>query len=73
MQILLIHDILHNQHYSDIGGILLFLLVCSDILITPVFCINVNASVGVAHSVMEDDVYNGMFIPKGATIIANSR
>ncbi|TFK36163.1 cytochrome P450 [Crucibulum laeve] len=28
---------------------------------------------GVPHRAMEDDVYNGMFIPKGAIIIANTR
>lgn len=28
---------------------------------------------GVPHRVMEDDVYQGMFIPKGATIVANTR
>ncbi|KAI0066585.1 cytochrome P450 [Artomyces pyxidatus] len=29
------------------------------------------APVGVPHSTMEDNVYNGYFIPKGATVIAN--
>ncbi|KAL0953802.1 hypothetical protein HGRIS_004984 [Hohenbuehelia grisea] len=28
---------------------------------------------GVPHRCMEDDIYNDMFIPKGATVIANSR
>ncbi|KAJ7601748.1 cytochrome P450 [Mycena rosella] len=28
---------------------------------------------GIPHRCMEDDVYNGMFIPKGATVMANSR
>lgn len=28
---------------------------------------------GVPHRVMEDDVYEGMFIPKGSTIISNIR
>jgi hypothetical protein len=27
---------------------------------------------GLPHSVMEDDVYKGMFIPKGAIILANA-
>lgn len=29
--------------------------------------------VGVPHRVVEDDMYNGIFIPKGATMIANLR
>lgn len=29
--------------------------------------------IGVPHSSMEDDVYNGMFIPKDSIIIANTR
>ncbi|KAJ6570601.1 cytochrome P450 [Mycena vulgaris] len=28
---------------------------------------------GIPHCAMEDDVYNGMFIPKGSTTIANTR
>ncbi|KAJ6570546.1 cytochrome P450 [Mycena vulgaris] len=28
---------------------------------------------GIPHCTMEDDVYNGMFIPKGSNIIANTR
>lgn len=28
---------------------------------------------GLPHRVMADDVYNGMFIPKGAIIFANTR
>ncbi|KDR72342.1 hypothetical protein GALMADRAFT_769658 [Galerina marginata CBS 339.88] len=28
---------------------------------------------GVPHRSMEDDVYNGMFIPKGSIIVANTR
>ncbi|KAJ6555591.1 cytochrome P450 [Mycena vulgaris] len=28
---------------------------------------------GIPHQSLEDDVYNGMFIPKGSTIIANTR
>ncbi|KAF8074603.1 cytochrome P450 [Lyophyllum atratum] len=28
---------------------------------------------GVPHSALEDDIYNGMLIPKGSTIIANTR
>ncbi|KAI0072731.1 cytochrome P450 [Panus rudis PR-1116 ss-1] len=28
--------------------------------------------VGVPHTIIQDDVYNGMFIPEGATIIANA-
>lgn len=30
-------------------------------------------TLGLAHRVMEDDVYNGMFIPRGSTIIINTR
>ncbi|KAF8885538.1 cytochrome P450 [Gymnopilus junonius] len=29
--------------------------------------------IGVPHRLMEDDIYNGMFIPKGSTVIANTR
>jgi hypothetical protein len=28
---------------------------------------------GLPHEVMVDDVYNGMFIPKGSVILANAR
>ena len=31
------------------------------------------AQLGVPHKAMADDYYDGMFIPKGATVIANSR
>ncbi|KAI0340696.1 cytochrome P450 [Trametopsis cervina] len=31
------------------------------------------AQLGVPHKVMTDDYYEGMYIPKGATVIANSR
>lgn len=34
---------------------------------------NSAAPLGVPHSSMEDDVYNGMFIPKDSIIIANTR
>ncbi|KAG5636168.1 hypothetical protein H0H81_008918 [Sphagnurus paluster] len=34
---------------------------------------NLATPVGFPHRVLEDDVYNGMFIPKGSTIIANAR
>lgn len=28
---------------------------------------------GLPHRVMQDDIYEGMFIPKGTTVIANVR
>ena len=30
-------------------------------------------SLAVPHRVMQDDIYNGMYIPKGSTVIANCR
>ena len=35
--------------------------------------LNTSEATGIPHRVMEDDVYQGMFIPKGATIVANAR
>ncbi|KAF9458164.1 cytochrome P450 [Collybia nuda] len=34
---------------------------------------NAAVPLGIPHKSMEDDVYNGMFIPKGSLIIANTR
>ncbi|GLB38581.1 LOW QUALITY PROTEIN: putative cytochrome p450 [Lyophyllum shimeji] len=34
---------------------------------------NHSAPSGIPHKGLEDDVYNGMFIPKGSTVIANTR
>jgi len=34
---------------------------------------NQAAPAGVPHKTMEDDIYNGMLIPKGSTVIANAR
>lgn len=30
-----------------------------------------NYTTGIPHSAMKDDVYNGLFIPKGSIMIAN--
>ena len=34
---------------------------------------SVSSFTAIPHRVMEDDVYNGMFIPKGSTILLNAR
>ncbi|KAF8885565.1 cytochrome P450 [Gymnopilus junonius] len=34
---------------------------------------NNTAPTGIPHCSMEDDIYNGMFIPKGSVIVANTR
>lgn len=44
-----------------------------ECLVQEVFRWNPATPAGIPHRVLEDDVYNGMFIPKGSTVIANAR
>ncbi|KAF8075871.1 cytochrome P450 [Lyophyllum atratum] len=48
-------------------------LPCIECLLQETLRWNHATPSGVPHKTMEDDVYNGMLIPKGSTVIANAR